>query len=180
MKVIFLDIDGVLNSTGSFMAKCGPLLTERSMAAASTLICKYTTDGQLPMLVSYGLAHADPVAIGLMNRLIEKSGAKVVLSSSHRNAFHGADRLDALRCYLSALGLVCDMIDVTPNLAQERGFEVQAWLDQNDDVERHAIIDDCDEFFVEQNHVHVKDGFRASDYFDATTYLGVVESTIIT
>lgn len=63
MKAIFLDIDGVLNS-------------DRSFLAYNTIEGNTYYDNLF--------AHIDPIAVGLLNRLIDKSGAKNVFSTSHR------------------------------------------------------------------------------------------------
>ena len=116
MKVIFLDIDGVLVSRRS--------------------ILKFR-DGRV-----FGPWH-----IAQLNRVIEKTGAKIVVSSVWRY-----DGLEKIREKLKIGGVQAEVVDITPrfNFDRARGLEIQAWLDAwkkawhkpEDKVEQFIIIDD--------------------------------------
>lgn len=76
------------------------------------------------------------------------TGCDVVLSSSWRNHPDGVVAVEKQ---------IVKIIDVTPNLGGGlsvedcgRGKEVQAWLDQHQEVTKHAILDDDSDFFKHQ------------------------------
>src|ERR1700716_1837184 len=106
MKVIFLDIDGVLN-------------------------CKNTP---IPRKVPYIV---DSELLKCFESLLERTGAKVVLSSTWRYDPAGL---------FSAKHWGVPFIDVTPDMpTQPRRNEVLAWLKQHPGVDRYAVIDDEDD-----------------------------------
>jgi hypothetical protein len=70
MKVLFLDIDGVLNSSEYFFSK-GYLDETESMTDAETMLLAHPS-------------HLDPSALQVINHIVKESGAQVVLSSSWR------------------------------------------------------------------------------------------------
>lgn len=127
MKLIFLDFDGVLNSRKwieSFHQK--------------------VKDSKLPdsiILVEPDDA-LDPAPVALINQLVEKSGAKVIISSSWR-ILHGLDSLNEI---LKKAGATFEAIDTTPRTYEERGLEIQMYLDylksKGEVVESFVIIDD--------------------------------------
>lgn len=95
MLLIFLDFDGVLNSV-PFMER----LQERLQAEGKPLATRYTID---------------PVAVELLNGLIEETGAKVVVSSSWRKLFD----VPELQAILVEQGFRGNIVDVTPDLSRE-------------------------------------------------------------
>ncbi|SHN40290.1 HAD domain-containing protein [Rhizobacter sp. OV335] len=123
MKVLFLDIDGVLNSTRTCVAF-----------------------GGFPMQLDH-IAAFDQVAIRLLQRVCDNTGAKVVLSSAWRLHCNFAD---AGR----AFGL--PIIDRTDNGMGPRGSQIQRWLDARDDIEAYAIIDDDSDMLPQQLASFVK------------------------
>jgi hypothetical protein len=106
MKVIFLDIDGVLN-------------------------CKKTPNPRkLPYIV-------DPKLLECFEGILDRTGAKAVLSSTWRYDPAGL---------FSAKHWGVPFVDVTPDMpTQPRRNEVLAWLKEHPDVERYAVIDDEDD-----------------------------------
>lgn len=122
-KVIFLDFDGVLCNVESISAG----YKER------------TSPEQDP----YG-AHADCVAA--LNRIIEQTGAVIVVSSTWRK---GPTRNAAMRDRLNRWGVKGQMIGITPILVgdeykyKRRGCEIQQWLDTSrTPVTSFVILDD--------------------------------------
>ena len=113
MKVIFLDIDGVLNSWA-------------------------WTDKEGERESFPGWNKVDPEACARLNRIVEATGAKVVISSTWRKAL----RLSEIRGVLAKCGAKVDVIGATPVLWKPRGLEIQSWLDGPDDVEAFVILDD--------------------------------------
>ena len=160
MKVIFLDLDGVLNSDRTIYA--------------------------LPMQKIPGAAYAesflkskcDPIAVAILNRIIRDTGAKIVISSSNRIilGFDGCQRV------LSEMGVIGDVIGVTDRLLACRGAEIQKWLDENE-VEEYVIVDDSCDMLESQmkNFVRVTGqvGLSFSDAVEIKKILGVATSPII-
>ena len=106
MKVIFLDIDGVLN-------------------------CKETPNPRkFPYVVDKGL-------LARFRRLIDRTGAKLVLSSTWRYDPAGV---------FSAKHWGIPFMDLTPDLPKRpRRDEILAWLKKHPTVTRFVVIDDEDD-----------------------------------
>lgn len=125
MKVIFLDIDGVLNSERSFIGG-----QHRS-----------TEPQYADMSYQERFAHCtiDQVACDLVNRLLKDFDAYIVVSSSHRNNFReGPTKLGALKDYMTSLGINGErVIGYTPLLNGPRGLEIHTWLEQHPEVESY-------------------------------------------
>lgn len=105
MKIIFLDLDGVLNSLTYFQElKRQGLTQDRIMDSL------------------------DPVMVERLNRIVEATNAKIVISSTWRN-LHSMDELKAflLKYAFKYNGHV---IDVTPTLNKDRGYEIEWWLNE--------------------------------------------------
>lgn len=134
MKVIFLDIDGVLNVIPEGRDEFGSLF--------------------------------HPHFVVNLKEIIEKTGAKIVMSSTWRMA-----GLTKVQTMWQIRDLPGEIIDITPCCSQlmrknnlqhydniERGHEIQDWLDQNQ-VDSYCIIDDDKDmlpdqlpFFVRTDH----------------------------
>lgn len=118
MKLIFLDIDGVLNSHDWYERR--------------------PSRGDRP------IDEIDPDAAARVQRLCDETGAQIVVSSTWRLLY----KLPRLREVLGAKGLRAPLIGVTPRLPQdERGAEIQLWLDKVPalrgwTVESMVILDD--------------------------------------
>lgn len=134
MKVLFLDIDGVLNGIGT---------KEK---------CIEVQDGETR---ETGFTGISPRLVKILNRVIKETGAKVVLSTSWR-IFWG---VPGTKFNLEKAGFEGEIIGATPDMAgmhiggwstetAKRGHEIQAWLDKwaaehpEDTVEKFAIVDD--------------------------------------
>jgi len=150
MKVIFLDIDGVLNSV------------EQSIAGHSNQS-------------NVRLYRVDPVKVGLLRWLVDQTDAKVVISSTWRYGH----TLQWFEGYFEALGWLAPIIGMTPRLDTIRGAEVQAWLDTDDkmvgDVEKYVILDDDSDFLEGQPLVQCSSvcGLSLQNVIDAIDILGV-------
>jgi hypothetical protein len=106
MKVIFLDIDGVLN--------CDKTRNPR----------------KLPYIV-------DKKLLRRFQKLLENTGAKVVLSSTWR--------VDPIGVYAAKYWGI-PFIDVCPDRPKSpRGNEITSWLKDHPKVSRFAVIDDEDD-----------------------------------
>jgi hypothetical protein len=202
MKILFLDIDGVLNSTGSTLARVGETVRSvRAGFAVIDLMREFAIEDLLPYGPTFTLATIDPVAVGLVNRLLSKEpDLYIVLSSSHRSMFCGSNyptatgeiqfgslhHISSLQTYLTALGLEGDrLIDVTPRLYSRRGLEIRQWLEENE-VTREiaeccAVDDDADISETEVNFVRTSasSGLDAEAYYKIAEHLRITESSII-
>jgi hypothetical protein len=115
MKVIFLDIDGVLNCAGS----------------ASKLILE---DG----LVYKGI---DKERILRLKELVDKTNAIVVLTSTWRHHLYKNDRVDKyMRQRFKRYGIkIYSCVDYYKN---NRGAGIELWLSEHPEVEEWVVIDD--------------------------------------
>ncbi len=145
MKIIFLDIDGVLNSEAS-MRDLG--------------IKNLWNDNPHPMHIKW------------LNKIVEETGAKIVISSTWRTS-GSATMFNRLLTLLGCKGYV---IDRTPSLGTFRGTEIKTWLlthadnlikykdsqwhSWNEPVETFVILDDDNDMLElsATNLVLVNDG----------------------
>jgi hypothetical protein len=136
MKIIFLDIDGVMNNL-------------ESLRFPRTKI-----DGSKH---SYSTAH--PSCIEALNHLIAETEAWIVVSSTWRGI-----GVKMLRKIFSAWGIKGKTIGRTPDKGSslwerpERGLEIAAWLKAHPDVESFVILDDGDDM------AHLKQHLVQADY----------------
>lgn len=142
MKVIFLDVDGVLNSE---------LSREQE---------RNNFDNWMEHEVS-------EMHVNNLKKIVDATGAQIVLSSSWRfdhpkatgRDFIADPLMKILDRKLKAVGL--DIIDVTPDLRGKiRGAEIQDWLDRHSEVERFVILDDDVDMMEEQKPFFVNTTFK--------------------
>lgn len=132
LRVLFLDIDGVLNSSAYLAANPGAF--DRG-----------GPDGYLSMF--------DPTACARLQVVLTVTGAKIVISSSWRIVH----KIDEIRGYLAAKGVTAEVIDFTPSGGYDlggyndfptdakltcRGAEILAWVDARPELESYAVVDD--------------------------------------
>lgn len=168
MKVIFLDIDGVLNC----------------QTAYENGYCEYIEKNDISYPQFY------PPSKSFLNKLIEETGAKIVISSTWRHS-----GLDFMRKVWDGEGMSGEIIDITPTLrihelSLPRGLEIDVWLEKHgfshifwseegqleyikkSGIENYLIIDDdSDMLYNQKDHfVHVlpsprnMDGFKEKHY----------------
>jgi len=128
MKLIFLDIDGVLNSKN----------WEDSLPY-----------GKLERKDAF-----DPAAVARLNKITDVTGAKIVVSSSWRLSFMNSKEM--LFEYLrEAEGITGELIDITPCLTNCcRWEEIQDWISNSEaDIESFVILDDIDSMGDLQDHL---------------------------
>lgn len=129
MKVIFLDIDGVLNSTETQPVE------ERGLM--------------------YSIHR--PLVLRL-NRIVEATGAKIVLSSTWRLADDWHKTMLEAGIADVFLGRTISLqkerfeSGITGAEFMERGKEIQEWLDGHPDVDRYCILDDDSDMLPHQKH----------------------------
>ncbi len=122
MKILFLDVDGVLNS-GAFFSSGRRVKSH-----------DYDPRNQI-----------DPEAVKLLSEIIEATGAKIVISSVWRYN-HKPGEMQRL---LASFGCRCQVVGSTPRSTEShaRGKEIDAWLSEGgysrrDPVETFVILDD--------------------------------------
>jgi len=145
MKVVFLDIDGVLMTWDQ----------------AKTWV----------RIRKSRFQKFKPEAVENLNRITTKTGAEIVISSSWRSVSR-IDNEDLFQ-HLQKEGVKAKVIGVTPDLnkcvngiwlAKTRGDEIQKWLEQyhflhGDQIESFVILDDDSDMSHLKNHlVHIENG----------------------
>jgi hypothetical protein len=126
MKIIFLDFDGVLNSN-EFNKKAN-------------------LSGTLDMSnVSWWVEMVDPIAVARLNTIIEKTDAKVVVSSSWR-LYNSVEMLTEI---LHHVGFKGEIIDLTPKrYDSRRGKEIKKFLETTPiKVDKFVVIDDDEDIW---------------------------------
>lgn len=122
MKIIFLDIDGVLNHR-QFLIEA-----ERVDAVSDECIAR-------------------------LNRIIEATGAKCVLSSTWRVMF---PLEEILNDFLIPGGFKGEIVGKTPPAKfsyRPRGNEIQEWLDDHPEVTKFVILDDEEDMLHLENRL---------------------------
>ncbi len=151
MKVLFLDIDGVLNSGNHFNV----------IVLAKEKGEHHISEGKVPDDLKHNATHLDPDAIQLLNRIVEEANCEIVISSSWRKLFH--------------IGEICTMLNASGFLHSDRiigktpvskttflrGGEIRIWLDAfGDGVNNFVIVDDDSDMLPEQFPRFVKTDFE--------------------
>lgn len=151
MKIIFLDIDGVLNNQ-RFATLWNHLYGGNGWGG----FFKTTT----PKIKD---VKWDLYNVGSLKNLLNLTGAKVVISSTWRNHHSLTTFKHIFQLYGLKPGKI---IGVTPNLNTRyaysdsyipqafRGNEVNAWLHNTDrNIDKYVILDDNSDFYLDQNLV---------------------------
>ncbi len=148
MKILFLDVDGVLNTHDSYDA-------DRF---------HYERTGE------FGHGSIDFACIYRLKFVLEQTGAFVVLSSSWR----GMEELEDTLASVGALDR-CHPHYRTPRHGWagseqsyiNRGTEIQDWLHHHPEVTRYAIVDDDLDMLPEQLPFYVQTDFENGSLTDA-------------
>lgn len=177
MKVIFLDFDGVLNSNDWFT--------------------KANKDGTLDRDNP-----VDPSAVKKLNKIIEKTAAKIVVSSTWRilNTKEGLQKI------LDNLGFIGEIIDLTPRIhfkeiyeSVPRGCEIDYWLNrtgkfqrinwdkeiqrgylEKSTVKNYVILDDDSDMLYNQREHFIKTNNKVGlTNKDANQAIKILNSSII-
>lgn len=141
MKVIFLDIDGVLNSE-EFACWCH----------------------EFPDFVREGGSNwVDPNAVKMITFLCEEYDVKLVISSSWR-MFDVQSTIDCFKNYRDLTPLCKYIVGVTPRnmddrIWESRGEEIQQYLNEHPEVDNYVIVDDDNDMLESQ-----KDHFVRCNY----------------
>ncbi len=124
MNVVFLDIDGVLVSEWCFWRMQLNHVTDRVLF--------------------------DHRALKALKGLVERTGAKVVITSSWRPRKNERPTRPFMDLQTMLAHNLTPVYDVTPVLESDRiadrSDEIAAWLTEHPDVESFAVLDDNDRF----------------------------------
>lgn len=167
MKIIFLDIDGVLN--------------HQAFYESDRWIKNEGRDTDL-----------DPKSIEILNGIIANTGAKVVVSSTWRIG----RTVGELQQALTRKGFIGEVIDFTPRIQFQglgtiaRGVEINEWLRVNCakfkkcidywEYKEYVILDDDSDMLLSQknNFIHVDNfvGMTLRTAFQAEKILGKINT----
>ena len=176
MKVIFLDIDGVMNSelfyTNRYQKRWLRPITYYYLIRSKI---KYVFNGfknKGVSLIDYKISKKHKEFKYLFERLkketealkwkwlsefCEKENCKICISSVWRNHFNNYDEWNKALMLLGFNDKV--FVGTTGKRRTERGEEIKEWLDNNV-VEKYAIIDDDNDMLPEQlSNFFVTDGY---------------------
>lgn len=172
MNVIFLDIDGVMNSNDFYNKKHNTIKQK--------LYCKWKWIRNTPKWIftgsrskKYSLVDyvspaytktfkyrfkrlqkdTDPLKWGWLSEFCNRTGTKICISSCRKRHFSGNSDLNDNRwdVAFTLLGFINDtFIGITGKRRDLRGDEIKEWIEQKGDVENYAIIDDDSDMLPEQ------------------------------
>lgn len=161
MKVVFLDIDGVL-------------ATPRSYSRPHVFLEQHFGD----KWARGGFPDIEDFAVERLNRVTGEHNASIVVSSTWR---HGEDEdFRDLKVFLAQRGVKAPVIGRTRSFRQfsgyrgavglgtyQRGDEIKAWVDEHPNVENFVVFDDdSDMDAVWDNFVHVYGGWHRGSWGD--------------
>ena len=144
MKVIFLDHDGVICLSNNFGSRHKKQIKVRTKMTQSIK--------ELPVDARFD--NFDNKAIKVLNKILEETGAEIVVSSDWKNWCSVEEMGD----YYESQGIIKRPIDFTGNVIDQskvtwhrnwdlegtRSLEIQAWLEQHPEVTKWVAIDDLD------------------------------------
>jgi hypothetical protein len=133
MKVIFLDIDGVLNNQDYLIALNKD---PEKRKVIRTHVRNYSE-------------MIDTRAVELLNVITKTTGAKLVLSSTWRK-LHPWDDLVWM---FEHRGVVGELIGRTPAGGRSRGHEIKIWLDKHPEATHFIILDDSADISPFESHL---------------------------
>lgn len=155
MRVLFLDVDGVLNSEINFFIKPNH---QDNFWVEDRVFSKSSLE--------------------LVSKLIYLFDLTVILSSSWRHGWGYQEDAEQRILQKALASFNMEVYDVTPTLSwhNPRGEEIQAWLDENQDkkIEAIIIIDDETDMLHLKKYLIKTDpyvGFSLTDFENACSFL---------
>lgn len=150
--LIFLDIDGVLNSLQHH---------EYRLSIAGKEKRRKIFANHSDIRIALGLVLLDDAKVALLQDLIETTGSRVVVSSTHREGVEPDffETLFRLAGYPLPKGTVIGSTPVLDEIqSQKRGHEIDCWISQNGYTGRYLILDDdCESFFLPGQNLYQVD-----------------------
>lgn len=161
MKVVFLDIDGVLNHEDWYVKR-------------HSIVDAHSIKSQYPFY------EFDPESVAHLNSIVERTGCKVVVSSTWRLG----RSIEELSSILEKCGFKGEIIDKTPHFHADkfsvpRGCEIEWWLKQkgfqrinwsreeqektlaSSQVKNYVILDDDSDMLLSQQEHFVKTSWKS-------------------
>lgn len=171
MKIIFLDIDGVLNHQRFFKERFDARKQDKLLEKKDGKLVKKSE-------IDFYAEEIDPESVENLNELIENTGAKVVISSTWRLG-KGIEELQAI---LEKKGFKGEIIGKTPVGCGccQRGNEIHQWLEDNRDIvgessHDYIILDDDSDmlYWQRNNFINVDQyvGLTPKQVYKATRFL---------
>ena len=140
-KIIFLDIDGVLNSDKFYKDLSQYIRWKKAKEEGKS------RDEQI------AIASIDPEAVKWVWHIVNHTQASLVISSTWRSD-------NRLIVKFNYMGLP-EFIDITPyTIQRHRGTEIQMWLDAHPEVDNYVILDDDTDMLDEQKPFFVNTTFK--------------------
>lgn len=152
MKVIFLDIDGVVNTLKIY--KTPPRRLKRYLIYKDNFYFDMPNKGRVSNLD----------AITWLELICRQHNASIVISSTWRIDFQGV--IDALRN--AGLSKDIQIIGRTGAVRNSRGEEIQEYLDKHPEITEYIIIDDDSDM-----------GNLTSHLVQTNTWAGITMKTLI-
>ena len=152
-KIIFLDIDGVLNNIGQYY-------NERKVYISNA-------------------AELDKTAIGILRFICDCTGAKIVISSTWR--LLNKDTAWFKGMFNSYGWYDVDVIGLTPDKHHHRGNEIAEWVSNHRrTIDTYVIVDDDTDMLPDQPFVHVDNivGLTLYNAVDIIEILGIIPSEL--
>lgn len=140
-KIIFLDIDGVLNSMDYF---------------GQTKDCK-------------GYTEINPEKVKLLKEIVDRTGAEIVLSSTWRDLGKRKNEPEhPMYTYLTDTlkEYSMEIVDHTPYIGQDRPKEIKAWLDNQQDKDISFVSLDDDSPKHEYDEVGIGDCLVRTSFYE--------------
>jgi hypothetical protein len=154
-KIIFLDIDGVLNAGSQdepfILPECAQRLNRIIQETGAGVVLSSAWRQLILLFV--------PECVQRLNRILEATKAGVVVSSSWRDIVHARQMTEVgFEYMLWSHGLKGKVWGVTCRDAEIpwRGKQIAAWLSQNGPVQSYLVIDDDNYDFRECGHPFVQ------------------------
>ena len=127
MKIIFLDVDGVLNTSETYI----------------NMLNRYNKTKQVDIDI-------DEFRLEYLKTILDNTDAKVVLSSSWRGGFIKQNNkvvprsCKGKKLYNLLTKYNIELYDLTPNIYSDinREAQINYWLSSNNDIDNFIIIDD--------------------------------------
>lgn len=154
MKIIFLDIDGVLNNATTHDSK------------------------HMKTWPDWPFVGLDKRLVPLLNRLVKATGAWVVLSSTWRKS-HTAFQMEE-RLISAGMDNTVRLVGTTPVFGGKRRAEIASWIVEHPKlVDKFVIIDDDSDADIEGHFVNTDGtvGLTEQDVDDAIKILGGKDAT---
>ena len=98
----------------------------------------YLEQSNMPSCDDCGRPIFDPVCIGYLKQIVERTSAQIVVSSDWKYY----DSLEDLRKIWESRQMSGNLFDVTPNLKISRGAENCGWINGKANISNYVIIDD--------------------------------------